>query len=118
MLNLKEMCANYVGGSGAIVVFNGKNVLNIAAEAAREFGGGHILLIKRNNDNLDVKHESIYTAVLTVDEFITAEMPNSLIMVCNGGTTAQLVPVIKQVLKNKIHCCFVELPKEGGVINY
>ena len=90
------------------IVLLGRNTEGIIKDVKKEFGETvDILVITRNNDSLNPPEN--YPSV-SISEF---KPEHSYIVIANGGTTAQLIPLIKTLVENNSTFEVWDLQRDG-----
>lgn len=93
-----------------IIAFLGRNTEGILADARREFGDQPVLVITRDGDQLQ---PPTGVEAITVSQFQPAEGVKYT-LIANGGTTAQLLPVVKKLVDAADFAAY-DLQREGAV---
>lgn len=94
-----------------IIVFLGRSVEGILADAKVAFGNGEILVLTRDGDTLPVPAGCMS---MPVSSFKPAERV-SYTVVANGGTTAQLLPTVKKLVEANADFKAFDLQRDGAV---
>lgn len=80
-----------------LVVFLGRNTERILSDAVAAFGEQETLVVARDDDTLD---PPTGMATVPVSEFAAYVVPDhKYVIVANGGTSAQLLPVVKRLVE-------------------
>lgn len=108
-----------------LVTMLGKNengVRNDAVEALKKAGinPNKIICVARDNDSmLSERPDAIEIGKLQIGNYVGETNDDRIIVICNGGTTSQLVPVLIQALcfENTVKT-FLEIDRYTKVINH
>lgn len=92
-----------------LILFLGNSIEGILADAQSEFPGEQVLVVKRDGDRLQAP-EGI--ATVEVSQFQT-EGGVEYVVVANGGTSAQLVPVLKKLVEAGVPMQVFNLQRDG-----
>ena len=94
-----------------IISFLGRNSEGILADARREFGNQQVLLVARDGDQLAPPPGM---SCVPVSAF-KPEASEEYILIANGGTSAQLLPVVKRLVESGVKFQAWDLQREGKV---
>jgi len=95
-----------------ILSFLGRNTEGILADARREFPNEQgVLVISRDGDQLQPPAGVV---PVPVSEFAPVK-GESYTLIANGGTTAQLLPVVKRLVEEGVEFTAWDLQREGTV---
>jgi hypothetical protein len=95
-----------------IVTFLGRNTPGILADARREFGEDlKVLVVSRDGDQLQ---PPAGVETVSVSEF-EPTVGESYTLIANGGTSSQLLPVVKRLVKVGVSFQAWDLQREGKV---
>src|SRR3989339_484513 len=94
-----------------LIVLNGRSIQGILSDARREFGEMSSLVVCRNGDTLPVPDGLPSVAV---NDF-APDQGTQYILVANGGTSAQLAPVLLRLERSGVIYRIVDLQKNGMV---
>jgi hypothetical protein len=95
-----------------VIFFRGRNPAGIIEDARNEGilqDGDKVVIVCRENDNL-AQPGDVTSVELPKVEPVT--------LVANGGTTAQVVPLIVNIVKNCSHAMIADLQRDGLKILY
>jgi len=94
-----------------VVVFLGRSIEGILADVRREFPGDDVLVITRENDSLQ---PPAGVSSCSVGAFAPAEQEEYRV-VANGGTTRQILPVLKKLVESHADFTAWDLQRDGKV---
>jgi hypothetical protein len=92
-----------------MILFLGRSVEGILADAKKEFPDVEVLVITRHNDQLQ---PPAGVQVATVGGFVP-NSETSYTVIANGGTSAQLIPVLKSLIETKSLFEVFDLQRDG-----
>jgi hypothetical protein len=94
-----------------IISFLGRNTEGILADARREFGDQPVIVITRDGDQLQPP-----AGVLSISvSHFTPQAEERYILIANGGTTGQLLPVVKKLVDTAADFAAYDVQREGLV---
>lgn len=92
-----------------MILFLGNSIEGILADAQSEWPSEQVLVVKRDGDRLQAPE-----GVVTVE--VSQFQPESgveYVVVANGGTSAQLVPVLKKLVEAGVPMRAFNLQRDG-----
>lgn len=97
------------GGESMLILFLGRSLDGILKDAQTHFPGQSHLVISRDNDSLQVPEGS---QSQTVSQF-QPEADSCYTVIANGGTSSQLVPVLRKLVETKSDFEVYDLQRDG-----
>ena len=102
-----------------VIVFLGRSVDGILNDARRSFNDQNIVVIRRDDDQLTAP-EGLETRTVSgfCDEMDIRRRPlddEKFLVVANGGTISQLVPVLKALRENGRRMEVYDLQRDGVI---
>ena len=92
-----------------LVLFLGRNTEGILRDTIREFGEQKVLVIARDGDTLE---PPAGLKTVSVSEF-QPERGERYTLIANGGTSSQLLPVVKRLVETDTAFEAWDLQREG-----
>lgn len=92
-----------------MILFLGRSTEGILADARMEFPGEQeVLVVKRDGDHLSAPAG---IAAVEVSKFQPENA--EYVVIANGGTSAQLVPVLKRLVEARVSLKVFDLQRDG-----
>lgn len=92
-----------------MILFLGRSIDGILADARKEFPSEQVLVVKRDGDQLQAPEG---VAAIEASQF-QPEGGVGYTVVANGGTAAQLVPVLKKLVEAGVPMKVFDLQRDG-----
>lgn len=92
-----------------LIIFLGRSIDGILADAREEWPSEQVLVVKRDGDQLQAP-EGLQTVEVSGFQ---PEAGVEYVVVANGGTSAQLVPVLKSLVEAGVPMKVFNLQRDG-----